>query len=270
MEFPATIGIVGGGVVGKATARCFMEWAEVRIHDTLKERSTHDLGPTLACDLVFLCLPTPKSADNIKCDTSHVEDFCKTLYRLKPDGNYVLRSTVPIGFTLFAREKFGLENIVHSPEFLTARCANTDAQLPARNIIGDDGDWKDGESQHPVAKLYRKRFPGVPLLTMDSKESEAVKLFVNGFFAVKIAYFNEINAMADEIDLSWERILGGMLSDGRIAHSHVAVPGPDGKFGFGGECLPKDLANLVDCLGVHAAITVAAMKRNVLDRNRTC
>lgn len=97
-------------------------------------------------------------------------------------------------------------------------------------------------------RLYKSRFPGVPLYMMTSDESEAVKLFTNGFFAVKIAFFNEVRALADKLGLDWERVLGGVLSDGRISHNHTQVPGPDGQRGFGGACLPKDLANLIQCL----------------------
>ena len=106
---------------------------------------------------------------------------------------------------------------------------------------------------------------------MSSDESEAVKLFLNGFFSVKVAYFNEVNALASRLDLNWDNILKGLLSDGRVAHSHTQVPGPDGKFGFGGTCLPKDLANLVHCLesnGCMAQVTYAALLRNHQDRER--
>ena len=238
------IGVVGGGVVGRATARCYMEHSEVKVYDIVKERSTHTLEETLGSDLVFVCLPTP-IGNKEGADVSALIDFFSFAASYHASVNYVLRSTVPIGTTKKLADSFNLSNLVHSPEFLTARCAVTDAQLPARNIIGDPGipypadefGDKFPESRKLLHRLYDKRFPGVPVLVMSSSESEAVKLFQNSFFAVKVAFFNEINELSERLKLDWDRVLAGMLSDGRIAHAHTKVPGPDGKYGFWGECL---------------------------------
>lgn len=260
-----TIGIIGGGVVGRATARCFMEHAEVRVYDQVKERAIHSLHETNSCDIVFICLP------EAKLDTFF--DSCNPSVALK-ETNFVIKSTCQIGTTRKLAAKYGLKNLVHSPEFLTARCAMTDAQLPARNIIGDtarSGNYTECCSK--LHELYRKRFPGIPVLWMRSDESEAVKLFTNSFFAVKIGYFNEIRALADTLGLNWEAVREGMLSDGRIAHSHTQVPGPDGKRGFGGACLPKDLKMLIEAItSEHLAASVligAASRNNHIDRKRS-
>ncbi len=278
------IGIIGGGVVGHATARAFIEHVEeVRIFDIVKEKATHSLGFVLACDVVFVCLPTPKKKDSLECDTTCVEDFLASL----PDDcliqNYVLRSTVPIGFTKKMRERYGLKNLVHSPEFLTARCAVTDAQLPARNIIGvPDLRYYGRDCEHlqgmPLEALYKKRFPNVPIYEMSSDESEAVKLFQNSFFAVKIAFFNECNQLAEKLGLDWDKVMNAILADGRISPSHTKVPGPDGHYGYGGTCLPKDLASLVTQMTMAGMggyktngrlLTHTALMNNIEDRKRT-
>ncbi len=236
------IGVIGNGVVGHATARCFMEFTEVRVYDKIAERRTHSLNEVLECDLVFVCVPE-----------AFIESVAATVEASKPLTNLVIKSTVPIGTTRHLAERYVLPNLVHSPEFLTARCAVTDAQLPARNIIGSpvtpDRLWDDAPvgSRAILADLYKRRFPGVPFFVMTSDESEAVKLIQNGFFAVKIAFFNEINTLCEEWNLDWERVRAAILADGRIAHSHTQVPGPDGKYGFGGTCLPKDLKQLIEC-----------------------
>lgn len=258
-----TLGIVGGGTVGRATARAFVEHVrEVRVHDTLPERRTHGLVDTLDTDLVFVCLPE-----------GEVDAFLNL-----HDGyrrNFVLKSTVPIGTTRELARKYGLPNLVHSPEFLTASCSVTDAQLPARNVIGvpDAGAGATLDvgihCAQVLSALYRRRFPGVPVLLMSSDESEAVKLYCNAFFAVKVSLFNEFHDLARTLGLDWGRVLAGVLSDGRISHSHTQVPGRDG-FGFGGACLPKDLAMLIDCAGMmNAVICKAAADRNRYDRGRT-
>lgn len=267
------IGIVGGGVVGRATARCFMEHAEVRVYDTNPSLSTHRILETVSCDLVFVCLPTPQKDGALGCDTSFVEGFFRETAadERERSRNFVLRSTVPVGTTRRLSEKYGLPNLVHSPEFLTARCALTDAMIPARNIIGapvlPTVNTIDG-CYDALWELYEKRFPGVQIIGMTSDESELVKLGLNSFFATKVAYFNELRAYADRMGLDWERVHEGILSDGRIAHAHTQVPGPDGKWGFGGTCLPKDLANLVDAIGADAHVTLGAHYRNLEDRQK--
>lgn len=265
------IGVIGGGVVGKATARCFMEQHEVRVFDIDPKKGTgHSILQTVAeTDLCFVCLPTPQRENSLACNTDYVEDFFREMATDERElrAKFVLRSTVPIGFTKRMVANYGLYNLVHSPEFLTARCSITDAQVPARNIVGLPSSFNAPE----LRKLYAERFPGTPCITMSSGESEAVKLFLNGFFAVKVAYFNEVRCLADALNLDWETVMQGVMSDGRIAHSHTQVPGPDGRFGFGGACLPKDLANLQSCImgsACSASVVRAAGVRNRLDRER--
>lgn len=274
MKLIDKIGVIGGGVVGRATARAFIEHAgEIRIYDTVPERATATLRDTLACDLIFVCLPTPsKNSDDraMACDTSYLDRFFFEMVNGPyKNANFVLRSTVPVGYTRRLSQQ-GLSNVCHSPEFLTARCSITDAQIPARNIIGVPStrlDLDDGACK--LARLYQSRFPGVSLQVMSSDESETVKLMLNSFFAVKVAYFNEAYSFAKARGLDWDRIREGVLSDGRIAHSHTMVPGPDGKRGYGQACLPKDIQNFINCIeqaGEHATVCHAANARNMMDR----
>jgi UDP-glucose 6-dehydrogenase len=110
-----------------------------------------------------------------------------------------------------------------------------DAQIPSRNVIGG----YSCDAYDYCKSLYNHRFPGTPLFAMrTSEESEAIKLFTNGFFAVKISYFNEIEKLVASHDWNWGRILNAIIADGRITRSHTMVPGPDGLAGYGGRCLP--------------------------------
>lgn len=252
------LGIVGGGVVGRATARAYLEHAlEVRVHDIVPERSTHPIDDVLACDLVMICLPE-----------SAVEEFFSG--HAGSNQNFVIRSTVPIGTTRRLAEWYELPNLVHSPEFLTSRCAVADAQMPARNIIGYPRFGRLGLGKE-LQELYKQRFPGVPLHCMTSDESEAVKLFQNAFFAAKVAFWNECRTLADHHGLDWRTVMDAILADGRISPSHTQVPGPDGKRGFGGSCLQKDLDALIgqfDEADVARYVTWAAQERNRYDRAR--
>jgi UDPglucose 6-dehydrogenase len=256
------VGIIGGGTVGRATARCYLEHIEeVRVYDVLKERRTHGFDEVLECDLIFVCLQEDRLHD--------VFSYWAVGYPGKSNANFVLKSTVPIGTTRRLAREHHLPNLVHSPEFLTERCAMIDVQVPSRNIIGSPTDHVHNECAKLLHWLYRRRFPGVPTHCMTSDESEAVKLMTNAFFATKVSFFNEMRSLVDRLGLDWETVRAGVLSDGRIAHSHTQVPGPDGERGFGGKCLPKDLATLVRQFfeqGIDSPVCDGAALRNRVDR----
>lgn len=262
-DFPVkSIGIVGNGVVGSATARAYLPYCQVLIHDVIPGRSPLTLDLVLTADLIFVCLPTPQKAHGLELDISAVYEFVRAATKVCDDPRQttvprlhnlplVIKSTLPIGTTRDLAHRYDLRNVVYSPEFLSERTADIDAVTPARNIIGVPGYWdiSHGFKDHVLRKcraVYETRFPGVQVMEMDSSESEAVKLITNGFFATKIAFFNEMYQLCKSLGLDWDEVMDGVLSDGRIAHSHTRVPGPDGKFGFGGKCLPKDLAQLLE------------------------
>ena len=260
-----TIGIIGNGTVGQATARAYLEHVkEVRCVDVDPRRCTHQMTMVLAADIIFVCLPTPQDDPMYA-----VREFFRDLPADARGCNFVLRSTVPIGTTRRLREEFNLPNLVHSPEFLTARCALVDAQMPSRNVIGAP-DGRPSECDGALLELYCTRWPHVPVVALTSDESEAVKLFQNAFFAVKVSIWNELRAFADERKLDWDRVMQAILADGRIHPSHTNVPGPDGQRGFGGACLPKDLAALIaqmdDAKLQHGVCRAAQDRNDYLDR----
>jgi UDP-glucose 6-dehydrogenase len=270
------IGVVGGGTVGRAVARTYLEFVdEVRVYDVVPELCTHPVEshghgpeiPALNCDVVFVCLPEEAVGRFFSELNTYVDK------PLQSGINFVLKSTVPVGTTRRLRDRYGLVNFVHSPEFLTARCAETDARVPAVNIIGTPhGSPIVPWSGMPLNELYKRRFPGTQIIQMSSDESEAVKLMINSAFAVKVALFNEFHAYCEATGLDWETVRAGILADGRITAHHTKVPGPDGKCGFGGACLPKDLKTLVEQIaaaGCAVWVTQGAETRNRrLDRPR--
>jgi UDP-glucose 6-dehydrogenase len=242
-----TVGIIGGGTVGQATARAYVEHVKkVRVYDEAGDRGTECLHYTLKTDILFVCIP---EANLDYCFSSGIHNHGDS-FRC---SNLVIKSTVPIGTTRRLQKDYGIPNLVHSPEFLTARRATLDAQMPSRNIIGypEFVPIDENTSQHPLADLYQQRFPYVPILKMMSDESEAVKLFQNAFFAVKVSFWNEVRSLADKLGLDWRMVREAILADGRIHPSHTQVPGPDGQRGFGGTCLPKDLVTLLNQYTEH-------------------
>ena len=239
-----SIGVVGGGFVGGAIARGFVEYVDkLCIYDINPKLSTHDFDETVNADFVFVCLPTPmESAEGGDANLSIIEGFFQKAFQINvnQDSVFIVKSTVPVGTTKEFCERYATERIVHSPEFLTARCALIDFITPARNIVGGSGDAVD-----KLKNLYDYRFPGAETMTMSSNESEMIKYMANTFFTTKVLFFNEMKLLSDKLKLDWETLMRGVLSDGRIGQSHHRVPGPDGHMGVGGACFSKDINALI-------------------------
>ena len=245
-----TVGIIGNGFVGGAIAEGFKHYTDVKIHDKDKSKSVNSIKHTLQQDIVFICVPTPMSlSEGGKCDLSIIEDIFSQAAKLKTESLLVIKSTVEIGTTNKLQKKYPELNIVHSPEFLTARTAKLDFITPSRNIVGHSSKFTaiDGRPSFLV-DLYKERFAGCTCLLMTCDESETVKYAANCFFAVKISYFNQVKLLCDKLELNWDNIIKGVLTDGRIGVSHYQVPGHDGKAGFGGTCFPKDINSLINIM----------------------
>lgn len=274
------VGIVGLGIVGSAVARGFLEHAsEVRVYDIVPEKRTHDLKGVLACDFVFVSLPTPsrKAGGGAECIrpggyglcTKIVDDFFRGIAGC--ESRLVLRSTVPVGTTMRLSREFNLPALVHSPEFLTARCSFVDFQVPTRNIVGFvKGSAQSLDAAKALQSLYETRFPGVPVFRVMSDASELTKVAQNTFFGVKVGFFNQLYDVCERIGCDFEIVRSLVLTDGRIAHAHTAVPGPDGKTGYGGTCIPKDAKEFADMqrrLGLDSAWVDTLTRYNELRRD---
>ena len=158
------------------------------------------------------------------------------------DNVILLRSTMVPGSTLAFQKKYPKLNIVFNPEFLTERSANFDFINQARFIVGGDI-----ENTSKVAKLYRWRFgDSIPVIETNYQTAELIKYMNNCFFATKVSFMNEMRIIADKCGADWDKAVDGFIRDGRIGHSHLNVPGHDGKFGFGGSCFPKDIQALIE------------------------
>lgn len=259
------LGIVGNGVVGSATAGAWTEFADVKVWDLDTNKRTHERYDVLHADVVFVCLPTPAGEDGT-LDTHALDAFFSDLPEEARRTTYAIRSTLNVGDTDALQQRHRLPKLLHFPEFLTARTARVDAMCPSRHVVGTAME-STGGTQCILGDALRKRFPGVHTYFMSARESEFVKLMQNAFFATKIAFFNEACNKAEEAHVRWPNVLEAVLADGRIAHSHTQVPGPDGKRGFGGTCLPKDLAAFAQIGHSLAYVAEAALLRNnVKDR----
>lgn len=264
------IGIIGNGFVGSAIFQGFVHYVDdVKIYDKDKNRSCHSIEDCIKQDIVFVCVPTPMYLDNDgACDLSIINSVFTEISSLGSESIFVIKSTVPVGTTFSLQEKFTNLKILHSPEFLTARTSKLDFITPSRNIVGFPKGFYSNIHSIPnkIVSLYKARFPGVKTFLMDSNSTEMIKYIANCFFATKISYFNEVKLLCDKIDIDFDDIMAGVLSDGRIGISHYQVPGHDGKAGFGGTCFPKDINSFIHLMkenGINPNTLQGAWRTNL-------
>lgn len=234
------MGVIGGGFVGGAVSRAFDLSVDLRIYDVNKKLATHSLGDTCNSEYIFICVPTPMG-HNGECNTTIVDSVCDDIHKNSETNPIcIIKSTVPVGTTTYLRNKYNLR-LVFNPEFLTARNADIDYLTANRHVVGGRPEDVD-----EAAKLFEHRFPGKTFVKMNTEEAEAVKYIINCYLATKVIFFNEMKlGFCDKYDLDYDRVIGQVMSDGRIAHSHSQVPGHDGEYGFGGACFPKDLSAMI-------------------------
>ena len=158
------------------------------------------------------------------------------IYFSKEKAIYVIKSTVLPGTTNLIQKKYPKIKVIFSPEFLSERTAKLDILTQARVILGGKS-----ELTSIVRQLFEQRFMNRNIIETDSVTAEMVKYMNNTFFATKVSILNEFKLLADKVGANWSDALNGFVSDSRIGDSHVHVPGPDGKLGYGGTCFPKDV-----------------------------
>ena len=253
MEAVKKIAIIGHGYVGKAVAYGFdTPHIEQCLIDPIYGTEVDSLaGKNM--DVAFVCVPTPMGK-NGKIDASIVVDVVAKLKHF--DGIIAVKSSVTPDIM---RQLAQNEKVVYNPEFLREKSALEDFINAAMLVLGGKAEYTA-----QIQSLYEKysRCQPCPVYHMTVQEASFVKYGINSFLATKVVWFNQFKDLADQYQANYDTIIQAMCADGRIGHSHLQVPGVDGKKGFGGACFPKDTKAFAAMGGEMLSILDAAISAN--------
>jgi len=261
MQTRVKIGIVGLGFVGEAVLNAYETmFTDVIVVDVDPTKSTGTYADLQYCDAVFVCVPSP-SKDNGECDTSILNSV---LYLLQDYKNVIISKTTATP-QFYEKMQAVYPNLVHIPEFLKASNAREDYLKEANAIIGGSIAAYRNEAER-IIKLAQ------PITMVDQcsiGEAAFIKYTLNTYLATKVVFMNETAELAVAHGYNWDTIRMYLAEDNRIGLSHMQVPGPDGYYGFGGMCFPKDTTawlKYANKLGIQLSVLKTAIKKNILLR----
>ena len=254
------IGIVGQGFVGTAVHEGLKQYFSIETYDIAKTSTCESLADlSEKSDVVFVCLPTPMKKDG-SCHIDIVESTLLGLDVINECKTIVVKSTIPPGTTEKWNSLFTNIQVVFNPEFLTEANAIEDFKNQNRIIIGGPRP-----ATTKVKRLFSKAFPKTPIIKTGSTTAEMVKYFLNSFLSTKVSFANEMYQICNKLGIDYDKVIEYAKYDDRLGKSHLNVPGPDGDFGYGGHCFPKDVKALIEVAmsyDIHPTMLIATNEKN--------
>jgi len=257
------IAVIGLGFVGSAVYQSLKgnflgQQRELTALDPAKGHNTA-YDDITDFDAVFVCVPSPQGVDGT-ADTSILESVLRELHKVNYTGVIISKVTAPPNVYQQLQQIY--PNLVHAPEFLTAANAYTDYITSAFAIIGGCSTAYRNEAE----RIIRISQPSLnSVVHCNIAEAALAKYTINSFLATKVVFMNEIQKLAGDNGMNWQKVVDAIKQDKRMGHSHMQVPGPDGQYGFGGMCFPKDtraLLKYAEQLGKSLSVLDTAVKKN--------
>ncbi len=257
------LGIIGFGFVGNAVG-----WAhrsdELVIRDP-KLKDSASLDKFTDCDGIFVCVPSPSTNDG-HCDASILEQVIKELLFVVINKQIpiICKTTAPP--SVYERLQKEYPNVVYCPEFLTQANANADYQNAEYFVIGGDYDWAVKAREiirHGVPMVHEK------FIIVSIKTASLYKYMMNSYLATKVTFMNDFKKIADVEEVDWQDLVNLSHEDDRIGYTHMAVPGPDGQYGWGGACFPKDVAAIqMEALDLGTELELLGRVEDINNKHR--
>jgi nucleotide sugar dehydrogenase len=266
------ISIIGLGFVGSAMLNSFNNKIteynyknkyKIYGYDKYKNNSTCLLKDCLQSQIIFLALPTIYSEFLKEYDKFPLYEICLYLQKNNYSGVIVVKSTIEPETILQLENSYNL-NIIHNPEFLSAKTAYIDFHNQTHIVLGITKQYKNIDLLY---NYYTDLYPNATISICNSSESECMKLFCNSFYAIKIQFFNELYQVCSKTpNVNFNIVRNLMLKNNWIHPQHTNVPGPDNKLSYGGMCFPKDTNALLQYMKTQNTPS-AVLEATIIERN---
>jgi UDPglucose 6-dehydrogenase len=256
-----TIGIIGQGFVGNAVKEGLKDCFDIVTFDKISSKSTESSVVDLInkADVVFLCVPTPMKKTG-ECDISILDSILQEINNVDKQSYILIKSTISPGTTDSLQQKYSRLRLIFNPEFLTEANSINDYKNQTRIIFGGD----NADISY-VQLIFQKCYPKATIIRTSATIAEMIKYITNTFLATKISFANEIYQICDKLNIDYDKVIEYAKFDDRLGYSHWSVPGPDGDFGYGGHCFPKDISALkflANSMSIDTSILDATINKN--------